>query len=151
MSHPFAWRVLGILPILKASACTNTDPDWQRQHRMNMFHRAMDLVITEINDLCKTPRYYRWADKMVRLGLAFWHIISLDGLEIAAAALSSTMECPTCECPKDELDRTDKLYPVRSTADVQAGVEKARAELLNRDGSIKDRCVGKVILGSKCI
>ncbi len=107
----------------------------------------MDPVIAEINDLCKTPRYYRWADKMVRLGLAFWHIISLDGLEIAAAALSSTMECPTCECPKEELDRTDKLYPVRSTSDVRAGVEKARAraELLNSDGTIKDQCIGKVM------
>jgi hypothetical protein len=56
------------------------------------------------------------------------------------------MECPTCECPKEELDRTDKLYPVRSTSDVRAGVEKARAELLNRDGTIKDRCNGKVII-----
>ena len=45
MSRPFAWRVLGILPILKASACTNTDKDWQRQRRMDMFHRAMDPVI----------------------------------------------------------------------------------------------------------
>ena len=68
----------------------------------------------------------------------------MDGLEIAATALSSTMTCPTCECPKDELARTDKLYPVRSTADVRTGVEKARAEFLERDGSIKDRCIGKV-------
>ncbi len=150
MSRPFAWRVLGILPILKASACTNTDKDWQKQRRLDMFYRAMDPVIAEIqvNDLCKTLRYYRWVDKMVRLGLAFWHIIRLDGLEIEPAALSSTMECPICdsgcECPKEELDRTDKLYPVRSTSDVRAGVEKARAELLNRDGTIKDRCIGKV-------
>jgi hypothetical protein len=104
----------------------------------------MDQVIAEINDLCKTPRYYRRADELVHLVLAFWHIISLDGLEIApiiaAAALSSTMERPICECPKAELDRTDKLYPVRSTADIRAGVEKVRAELrvLNRDGNIKD-------------
>jgi hypothetical protein len=82
---------------------------------------------------------------MVRLGLAFWHIISLDGLEIAAAALSSTMECPTCQCPKKELDMTDKLYPVKCTSDVRAGVEKARAERLNRDGTIKDRRIGKVM------
>jgi hypothetical protein len=73
----------------------------------------MDPVIAEINELCKTTRYCRWADKLVRLGCAFWHIISL---EIAATALSNTMQCPTCECPKDELDRTDKLYPVRSSA-----------------------------------
>jgi hypothetical protein len=84
MSRPFAWRVLGILPILKASAYTNTDKDWQRQRRLNMFHRATDPVIAEINNLCKPPRYYRWADKMVRLGLALWHIISLDGLESGA-------------------------------------------------------------------
>ena len=58
----------------------------------------MDPVITEINDLCKTARYYRWADKKVRLGQAVWHIISMDGLEIAATALSSTVVCPTCEC-----------------------------------------------------
>ena len=70
----------------------------------------------------------------------------MDGLEIAATALSSTMDCPTCECPRDELHRTDKLHPVRSTAAVRASVEKARAELLNRDGSIKDRCIGKVML-----
>jgi hypothetical protein len=105
----------------------------------------MDPVIAEINELCKTERYYRWADKLVRPGKAFWHIISMDGLEIAATALSSVMVCPTCECPRAELDRTDKLYPVRSAADVRAGVEKARAELLNRDGSIKDRCIGKVM------
>jgi hypothetical protein len=104
----------------------------------------MDPVIPEINELSKTPRYYPWADKLVRLGQAFWHIISMDGLEIAATALSSTITCPTCKCPKDELDRTDKLYPVRSTADVRTGVEKARAELLERDGSIKNQCIGKV-------
>ncbi len=69
----------------------------------------------------------------------------MDGLEIAATALSTTMVCPTYKCPREELDRTDKLYPVRSTADVRAGVEKACAELLNSDGSIKDRCLGKVI------
>ncbi len=106
-----------------------------------MNHRAMDPVIAKINELYKTARYYRWADKMVLLGQAFWHIISMDGLEIAATALSNTMVCPTCECPKEELDRTDKLYPTRSTKDVRVGVEKARVELMSRDGSIKDRCV----------
>ncbi len=72
----------------------------------------------------------------------------MDGLEIAATVLSTIMVCPTCQCPREELDRTDKLCPVRSTADVRAGVEKARAELLNRDRSIKDRCIGKVIYSS---
>jgi hypothetical protein len=32
-------------------------------------------------------RYYRFADKVVRPGRAFWHLLSMDGAEIAAAAL----------------------------------------------------------------
>jgi hypothetical protein len=75
----------------------------------------------------------------------------LDGLEIAAVELSSTMDSygmTTCECSKEELDRTYKLHPVRSTSDhsdVRAGVEKAHAEFLNRGGTIKDQCIGKVM------
>jgi hypothetical protein len=101
----------------------------------------MDPVIAEINELCKTARYYRWADRLVLLGMAFWHIISMDGLEIAVTALSSTTECPACKCPKDELHRTDKRYPASSTETVRAGVENARAALLNRDESIKEVCM----------
>ncbi len=72
----------------------------------------MDPVIAEINDLCKTARYYRWADKLVRLGCDYrvLHIISMNGLEIVATALSSTMECSTCERPKDELHRTSARW-----------------------------------------
>jgi hypothetical protein len=73
MSRPYAWRVLGNLPILKASACTNTNKDWQAQRRLSLYHRAMDPVIAEINELCKTERYYRWTDKLVRPGKAFCH------------------------------------------------------------------------------
>jgi hypothetical protein len=45
----------------------------------------------------------------------------------------------------EELDRTDKLFPVRNAADARASVEKARAELLNRDGTIQNRCIRKVV------
>ncbi len=34
--------VLGILPIRKASAGTNTDKDWHQRRRIDMFHRAME-------------------------------------------------------------------------------------------------------------
>ena len=54
MSSPYAW----------------TDKSWQIQRRLNMYDRAMDPVFAEINDLCKTASYYKWADKKVRLGQA---------------------------------------------------------------------------------
>ena len=53
-------------------------------------------IIAAINKLCKPEKYYRWADKLVRFGMAFWHIICMDGLEIVVTALSSIMICPTC-------------------------------------------------------
>ena len=62
------------------------------------------------------------------LGQAFWRIISMDGLEISATALSNTMVCPTCECPKEVLDRTDKLNLTKSTDDVRATCRAADSE-----------------------
>ena len=93
MSHPYTWHVLGIQSILKASDCTNNAVQWQRKCCLDMYNLALDPVIAEINDTCKTTacRYYHWADKLVCLGMAFWHMMSMDGLEIAATALCSTM------------------------------------------------------------
>ncbi len=88
MSSLYAWRVLGILPILNALACTNTEKDSQAHRRLSLYHRAMDPVIAEINELCKNAKYQRWADKLVRPGMTFLHIISMDWLEIASTALN---------------------------------------------------------------
>ena len=68
----------------------------------------------------------------------------MDGLEIAATTMCSTNECPVCEVPKDELDKTDVSYPLLSGSTVKALVEDAQAELLEPDGSVKPRCIGKV-------
>ena len=144
MCKPYAWRVLGILPVLKASAFTNSDEAWQKQRRLRLYHRCMDHVIAQENELCKVGRYFRFADKKVLFAKCFHYFTSMDGLEVAATALSSVMDCPTCECPRDLLGKTDKLYPVRDTHKLLVAVEKARAKFLNPDESIKDRCKTKV-------
>jgi len=66
MSRPYAWRVLGCLPILKGAACTNTNKEWQSQRRLALYHAAMAPVIDEINEICSKDDYYRFADKLVR-------------------------------------------------------------------------------------
>ena len=76
-------------------------------------------------ELCSVDRHFRFADGKVRLGRCFWHLLSPIR-------------------PKDELDRTDILYPLRCGESIKSRVEAAQAELLNPDGSIKDRCKGKV-------
>jgi len=112
MSKPYAWRPLGLLPILKATAMTNNNLEEQRYRRLDLYHRCMDIVVAEINELCSVDKHFRFADGKVRLGRCFWHLLSMDGLEIAATTMCHTDECPVCECPKDKLDRTDILYPL---------------------------------------
>ena len=55
-----------------------------------------------------------------------------------------TDNCPLCEVPKDELERTDYSYQLLSGLAIRAQVAAAQAELLEPDGSIKHCCIGKV-------
>ena len=144
MSKPFAWRPLGLLPILKPNACTINNVEWQRHRRLDLYHRCMDLVIANINKLCSADKYFRFADGRVREGRCFWHLLSMDGLEIAYSTMCPTDDCPVCECPGEELERTDVSYPLRNATTIKSQVERARAQLLNPDGTIKNRCKDKV-------
>ena len=47
-------------------------------------------IIADVNDTCSTDRHFRFADKLVRRGRGFWHLLSLDGAEIAAATTYGT-------------------------------------------------------------
>ena len=72
-----------------------------------------------------------------------------DSLAEISSSYTAIMMCPTddcliCECPRDELDRTDTTDELRSGEKIKSMVEAAQAELLNPDGSIKNRCKTKV-------
>lgn len=145
MAKPIAWRPIACLPILKAAACTVTCKEWQTRRRLEIYHRSMDHIIEELNAICNKTGFYRFADQKIRRGRPFLHILSMDGLEIAASTMCSTDNCPVCEVPKAELARTDVSYPLRRSREVEKEVKRARQTLLNEDGTIKDRCIGKVI------
>ncbi len=72
MSKAFAWRPLALLPILKASACAETDKDWLVHRRLDLYHRSMDHVIADLNELCSKDIYLRFADDRIRLSRAFF-------------------------------------------------------------------------------
>ena len=88
MCKPFAWKVLGILPVLKASAVTNQDDEWQKQRRLRLYHRCMDYVIADENELCKERHYLRFADKKVLL-VQFFHYFTILLLNLPFCALCS--------------------------------------------------------------
>ena len=137
MSKSYAWRPLACLPILKNKLMEITDPTAQARRRLGLYHACLEHIIEQINALIKEPFYLRFADRKVRLCQAFYHFCSMDGEEVAATLMCSNSDCPVCECPKDELDRTDMFYPLRHTEEVKAAVYDARKELLEKDGTVK--------------
>jgi hypothetical protein len=62
MSKEYAWRPLAIFPIFKGSVCTVTDEDWLQHRRLELYHRSMDHIIRDINELCSRDIYIRFAD-----------------------------------------------------------------------------------------
>ena len=144
MSKSYAWRPLGCLPIMKNKLMDIRDPTQQARRRLGLYHDCLELIIEEINELIKNSFHIRFADRKVRLCQGFYSFFSMDGEEVAATLLCSTGDCPVCECPKEELDCTDKLYPLRHAKSVREAIDAAREELLEEDGSIKIRCKGQV-------
>ena len=59
MTRAYAWRPLALLPILKDSAFTVTDPKLKALRRLEVYHRCMDHIVNEINALCKEVKYYQ--------------------------------------------------------------------------------------------
>ena len=67
MSKAYAWRPLVLLPILKASASSLINKDLLRDRRFDLYHRSMDHIIADLNDLCSKDIYHRFADNRIRL------------------------------------------------------------------------------------
>ena len=102
---------IGNITSLKGSVCTVTDEDWLQHRRLELYHRSMESWITllrivtlDINELCSRDIYIRFADDKVRCSRAFYHVLVMDGAEVAAALLCDVNQCPVCTCPHSELD-----------------------------------------------
>ena len=136
LSKPYAWRPLALLPILKGNACSETDADWVRHRRLELYHRSMDHIIADINQLCSRDIFLRFADDKVRCSRTFYHLLVMDGQEVGAALMCDVNQCPVCTCPHSELDRADVSYPYRNTEDTKSAVLAAQEEHLDDDGEV---------------
>jgi hypothetical protein len=85
MSKSYAWRPLALSPILKGSVCTEMDDDWLQHRSLELYHGPMDHIIQDIDELCSKYIYLCFADDKVRLSPAFYHVLVMDGAEVAAA------------------------------------------------------------------
>ena len=99
LAKSYAWRPLALLLILKGSACVETNDDWVRHRRMELYHSSMDYIIADINELCSKDMYLRFADGQARCSRAFYHLLVMDGQEVGAALMCDVNQCPVCTCP----------------------------------------------------
>jgi hypothetical protein len=78
---------------LKGSACAETNDDWVRHRRMELYHSSMDHIIADINreELCSKDMYLRFADGHVRCSRAIYHLLVMDGQEVGAALIEINM------------------------------------------------------------
>ncbi len=104
MSKAYAWSPLAILPILKGSMCTDTGEEWLQHRLLELYHRSMDHIIQDINDLCSRDIYLRFADDRGRCVSTFFYALVMDGAEVAAALLCDVNQCPMCTCPHSEFN-----------------------------------------------
>ena len=63
----------------------------------------------------------------------------MDGDEVSAATMCPTTQCTTCWCSRDQLQDTDQVFGFRDTKKIRAELETERAQLLNQDGTPRDR------------
>ena len=91
----------------------------------------MAPIIADVNDICSTDRHFQFADKLVRRGRGFWHLLSLDGAEIAAVTTCGTDNCSTSQCPKSELANMEETWPSRTVLESKKAVEDVLVEHIN--------------------
>ena len=140
----YAWRLLGMMPAISKAATVAQTSEWRAERRTRLYHSCIDILVEQINDLTGRDIHLRYADKMVRRSRVFMDFLSMDGDEVSTATMCPTTQCTTCWCPRDQLQDTDEVFEFRDTREICSELETERAQLLNKDGTPRDKCKEKV-------
>ncbi len=88
--------------------------------------------------------FLRFCDQQFRRSRVFLDFLSMDGDEVSHATMCPTVQCPSCWCPRDQLDCTDNIYPLRNTQDVYEETAAERKRLLHPNGQPRQGCKQQV-------
>ncbi len=140
----YAWRLLGMMPAISKAATVAQTPEWRAERRTRLYHSCIDILVQQINDLNGRDIHIRYANKLVRRSRVFMDFLSMDGDEVSTATMCPTTQCTSCWCPRDLLHDTDQVFPFRGTQSIRAELETEREQLLNQDGTPRERCRERV-------
>ena len=132
-----SFRFWGCLPIydFAAARLAGRSDDWIKRRHLGVHHGAMDILVKMIRELSK-PAIFRFADGEWRSAVA--RVAFFMGDHIAQMKLRSQfgLACGTCQAPANELDRTDKVWPLRDSKEFLASMRRIAHECLNEAGEI---------------
>ena len=133
-----------MMPAISKAATVAQTTEWRAERRTRLYHSCIDILAKQINDLTGRNIHIRYADKLVRRSRVFMDFLSMDGDEVSTATMCPTTQCTSCWCPRDQLHDTDQVFPFRDTQSIRAELETEREQLLNQDGTPRERCRERV-------
>jgi len=126
------------MPIYNREAAYNaghTD-DWVKRREADVIRESMHILIAQIRIVCR-PRAWLFADKEIRM--AEGRLAYFIGDQPAQDKLLGklTKGCSVCWAPGDQMDSTDKVWPLRGAAALLSSMRRMAADCLNEAGEVK--------------
>ena len=102
--------------------------EWRAERRTRLYHSCMDILVEQINALTEQNILFRFGDQMYRECRVFLDFLSMDGDEVSHATMCPTVQCPSCLCPRNQLDDTEESFPMRNTQEIYKEVASLRRQ-----------------------
>ena len=130
-----------------AAAAAGLDPEQIKKRQMEVHQAGVGIMVrdmdihsstgSEVNVLCPDKKVYAMPILVMCL--------AMDHEATEKHCLKAANGCLSCGCPPDEFaDFSGHARAPMLVEDVIRRIEAASADLLNPDGTIKDRCKGRV-------
>jgi hypothetical protein len=138
-----ALRFLGCVPIYDHDASLLTSEGKKRERALMLFHDCMRIVSVKISEFCQKKHLMVAGDGCQYICVPRLAFIAADFQQIQQNLALSGARCHVCECPHDELDCTDTIWPLRDAS-------RTENEMYHLADMVLDP-VGRVVYGGKKI
>ena len=126
------------MPIYNREAAYNAghNDDWVKRREADVTRESMHILMEQIRIVCR-PRAWLFADKEIRM--AECRLAYFIGDQPAQDKLLGklTKGCSVCWAPGEQMDCTDKVWPLRDSAALLRSMRRLAADCLNEAGEVK--------------
>ena len=111
----------------------------KKDRALRLFHDCCSIVSADLLEFCEQRHTMRCGDGHDYVVVPRLAFVAADFQQIHQNLALVGGGCHVCECPKESLDCTDTLWPLRDSRKALEAMYLLADEVLNEDGSIKFR------------